>query len=244
MSCEHASLEIKNITTHISELRTHNSELATIMISVDLLIFDLDGTLADTKDDIATAVNLTLREFNLPPKEPAAIYSYVGDGVRKLLQRAFEDQSQGLYDQALKVFRKHYLAHLLDSTQFYPGVLEVLDHFKNKKKAIATNKPFEYTRNIIDGLGVRSRFDLVLGGDSTLHLKPHPAIVKEVLGRLGIEGDRAIMIGDGVNDILAARAAGTKSCAVGYGLGRVEDLLAVNPDFFCENVRDLPRLFC
>src|SRR3990172_8132694 len=114
LSCEHASLEIKNITTHISELRTHNSELATIMISVDLLIFDLDGTLADTKDDIATAVNLTLREFNLPPKEPAAIYSYVGDGVRKLLQRAFEDQSQGLYDQALKVFRKHYLAHLLD----------------------------------------------------------------------------------------------------------------------------------
>ena len=214
------------------------------MISVDLLIFDLDGTLADTKDDIATAVNLTLREFKLPPKEPATIYGYVGDGVRKLLQRAFEDQPQGHYEQALKVFRKHYLAHLLDTTQFYPGVLEVLDHFKNKKKAIATNKPFEYTSKIIEGLGVRHRFDLVLGGDSTNYLKPNPAIITEVLSRLGVKGDRAIMIGDGVNDILAARAAGTQSCAVGYGLGRAEDLLAVNPDSFCENISDLPRLLC
>lgn len=213
------------------------------MTPVDLLIFDLDGTLADTKDDIATAVNLTLKEFGLPPKEPATIYGYVGDGVRKLLQRTFEGQPQGVFEQALKVFRRHYLDHLLDTTQFYPGILGVLEHFKNKKKAIATNKPSEYTRNIIDGLGVWSLFDLVLGGDSTPYLKPHPAIIREVLDRLRVKEERAIMIGDGVNDILAARAAGTRSCAVGYGLGRAEDLLAVNPDFFCEEVSDLPRLF-
>jgi phosphoglycolate phosphatase len=214
------------------------------MTSVDLLIFDLDGTLADTKDDIATAVNLTLKEFGLPSKEPSVIYDYVGDGVRKLLQRAFAEQPPGSYEQALQVFRQHYLGHLLDTTQFYPGVLEILDHFKNKKKAIATNKPFEYTQKIIEGLGVESRFDLVLGGDSMLHLKPHPAIIREVLDRLRISGERSVMIGDGVNDILAARAAGAQSCAVGYGLGRVEDLLAADPDFFCENIKDLPSLFC
>ncbi|MCI0527688.1 MAG: HAD hydrolase-like protein, partial [Nitrospira sp.] len=101
------------------------------MTSVDLLIFDLDGTLADTKDDIATAVNLTLKEFGLPSKDPSMIYGYVGDGVRKLLQRAFEGQPPGSYERALKVFRQHYLAHLLDTTRFYPGVLETLDHFKN-----------------------------------------------------------------------------------------------------------------
>jgi len=214
------------------------------MIAVDLLIFDLDGTLADTKQDIATAVNLTLKEFGLPPKESAVIYGYVGDGVRKLLQRAFEGQPQGFYERALKVFRQHYLTHLLDTTQFYPGVLEILDHFKGKKRAIATNKPFEYTQKIIEGLGVRDHFDLVLGGDSTLHLKPHPAIIQVVLGRLGVDGKRAVMVGDGVNDILAARAAGAKSCAVGYGLGQTEDLLAANPDFFCDRIKDLSGLFC
>lgn len=210
---------------------------------MDLLIFDLDGTLADTKDDIATAVNLTLKEFGLPSKSPSIIYGYVGDGVRKLLQRAFEGQPSGSYERALKVFRQHYLAHLLDTTRFYPGVMETLDHFKHKKKAIATNKPFEYTQKIIEGLGIGDRFDLILGGDSTLHLKPHPAIIREVLDRLSIMGERAVMIGDGVNDILAARAAGTKSCAVGYGLGRAEDLLSENPDFFCEQIMDLPSMF-
>jgi phosphoglycolate phosphatase len=213
------------------------------MTSVDLLIFDLDGTLADTKQDIAMAVNLTLKEFGLPPKDSDVIYGFVGDGVRKLLQRAFEDQPEGLYKRALKVFRQYYLTHLLDTTQFYPGVLEVLHHFKDKKRAIATNKPFEYTEKIIDGLGVRNHFDLILGGDSTLYLKPHPAIIQEVLRRLGVDGRQAVMVGDGINDIRAAQAAGAKSCAVGYGLGRVEDLLAANPDFFCDQIKDLPCLF-
>jgi phosphoglycolate phosphatase len=214
------------------------------MISMDLLIFDLDGTLADTKDDIATAVNLTLRDFGLPGKEPQVIYSYVGNGVRKLLQRTFEGRAEDLYEQALNVFRQHYLAHLLDTTRFYPGVMEVLDHFKHKKRAIATNKPYEYTRYIIEGLGVQDHFDLILGGDSTPYLKPHPAMIKEVLERLGIRNERAIMIGDGVNDILAARAAGTKTCAVGYGLGRSEDLWAQQPDLFCSSASELPRLIC
>lgn len=214
------------------------------MLMVSLLIFDLDGTLADTKDDIAMAVNLTLKDFGLPEKDSETIYGYVGDGVRRLLQRAFEGQPPGLYEQALKVFRGHYLAHLLDTTRFYPGVLDVLDHFRGKKKAIATNKPFEYTEKIIEGLGVKDRFDLILGGDSTLHLKPHPAIIQEVLRRLGVKADQALMVGDGVNDILAAREARVRSCAVGYGLGRVEDLLAAGPDLFCENIKELQRLLC
>lgn len=212
------------------------------MNSADLLIFDLDGTLADTKADIATAVNLTLGDFGLPEREPAIIYGYVGDGVRKLLQRAFQDQPPTTYNRALRVFRDHYLEHLLDSTRFYPGVEEMLDHFKTKKKAIATNKPLEYTQKIVEGLGAQSRFDLILGGDSTDYLKPHPAILNEVLNRLEIRGKRAIMIGDGVNDILAARSAGIRSCAVGYGLGRKQDLMAAGPDLFCDRPRDLESL--
>lgn len=214
------------------------------VMMVDLLIFDLDGTLADTKEDIATAVNLTLRRFGLPEKEPGVIYGYVGDGVRMLLQRAFQDQPPSVYDRALRVFRGHYLEHLLDTTRFYPGVADVLNHFKTKKKAVATNKPIEYAQKIIRGLRVEEHFDMVLGGDSTDHLKPHPGILQQILERLGVDKAKAIMIGDGVNDILAARAAGIKSCAVGYGLGRKKDLLASDPDLFCDRPQDLQKLLC
>ncbi len=213
-------------------------------MATDLLIFDFDGTLADTKSDIATAVNLTLRQFGLPDKDPEVIYGYVGDGVRMLLQRAFQDEGPSVYDEALRVFRGHYLEHLLDTTRFYPGVEEALEEFRSKKKAVATNKPMEYTQKIIKGLQGEDYFDVVLGGDSTDHLKPHPEIIYRVLERTGSDASKAIMIGDSVNDILAARAAGIRSCAVGYGFGKREDLLASDPDYFCEQAKDLPRLLC
>ncbi len=215
------------------------------MQSVNLLIFDLDGTLADTKRDIAMAVNLTLTEYGLPTKEEALIYSYVGDGVRKLLQRAFEEQPDGVYDEAILAFRQHYMDHLLDTTQFYPGMMEALDYFKDKKKVVATNKPFEYTQKILDGLGVCDHFDLVLSGDvADQQLKPHPAMLQTALTQLDISPAQAVMIGDSVNDILAAKAAGVKSCAVGYGFGSMEDLSLQNPDFFCEEASELSNLFC
>lgn len=212
------------------------------MIRVDLLIFDLDGTLADTKGDIAQAVNLTLKQFHLPEKDPKIIYGYVGDGVRALLIRAFEDRPDEILEQALEVFRQHYMAHLLDTTRLYPGVLEVVDSYGDKKRVIATNKPFEYTRRIIEGLGVQDRFDLVLAGDHDRDRKPRPAMILKALQRWNIPPARAVMIGDGVNDILAARAAGIYSCAVGYGLGRREELLARKPDYFCEEIGEIKNL--
>ncbi len=211
-------------------------------LSVDLLLFDLDGTLADTKADIATAVNLTLRDYGLPVHAPEQIYAFVGDGVRALLAKAFESQGAGVFEDALAVFRKHYLAHLLDATQFYPGVSEVLAHFADKKKAIVTNKPIEYTLKLIEGLKAREQFDAILGGNSTPHLKPHPEMIVRVLHDLRVEPHRAVMIGDNVNDVLAARAAGVPSVAVGYGLGDPEVLKAAGPDFFCERIEDVMAL--
>jgi phosphoglycolate phosphatase len=208
----------------------------------DLLIFDLDGTLADTKDDIATSVNLTLDELGLPEKSPAEIYTFVGSGVRKLIQQAVGEEEGERFREAMRVFRRHYMAHLLDTTKLYPGMDDVLDHYRSKKKAVVTNKPQLYTDPIASGLKMMKRFDLILGGDNGLPLKPDPAMILTVLEKLSADPKRTVMIGDGLHDIHASRAAGIAVCAVGYGLGDPEELRRAGPDFFCETVEDLKRL--
>lgn len=212
-------------------------------LPVDLLLFDLDGTLADTKADLATAVNLTLRDFGLPQHPPDRIYTFVGDGVRMLLARAFESKGAKAFDDALVAFRAHYMDHLLDETRLYPGVERVLTHFSEKKKGVITNKPIEYTLKLMDGLDASKRFDLILGSSPTVQLKPHPEMIQRALETLTVKADRTVMIGDNVNDIQAARAAGVRSVAVGYGLGNPEILRAAEPDFFCERIENVMDLF-
>lgn len=107
---------------------------------IDLLIFDLDGTLIESKWDIADSVNLTLRDLGVPERPQEEIFGFVGDGVKKLLRLAVGEGNKDLYDEALRVFRGHYLEHCLDRTSFYPGIDQVLTHFSAKPKAVATNK--------------------------------------------------------------------------------------------------------
>ena len=214
------------------------------MKPVDLIIFDLDGTLADTKEDIATAVNLTFAELDLPPVSRAVVYTYVGDGVKKLIERAVSQiRHEDAFDQALAVFRRYYMDHLLDTTQFYPGMENVLNHYARKTLAVVTNKPIAYTEKLLRGLGRQERFAAVLGGDSTPHLKPHPGMILRVLEQTGVHQDRAVMVGDMPNDIKAARAAGVRVCGVGYGFGDAEAVRREGPDYFAEKVSDLLTLF-
>ena len=209
----------------------------------DLLIFDLDGTLADTRDDLANSVNLTLRELGLPERSNETIYGYVGSGVRKLIQQAVGEEDGERLREAVRVFRKHYLVHLLDHTKLYPGMDGVLRHFGSKKKAVVTNKAQVYTDRIMEGLQVTGRFELILGGDNGYPLKPDPKMLLTVLQKLGVEAGSAVMIGDGMPDIEAARAAGMRVCSVGYGMGDPEELRRAGPDFFSDTVSDLKRLF-
>jgi len=213
------------------------------MFKVDLLIFDLDGTLADTKDDLATCVNLTLEEIGLPRKPNEEIYGFVGAGVRRLIRQAVGEAEEERFVLAMQIFRRHYLAHLLDTTQLYPGMDEVLEHFRTKKKAVVTNKAQLYTDALAEGLRLKERFDLIIGGDNGYPLKPDPEMLLTVLEKLSADPKRTVMIGDGLHDIHASRAAGIAVCAVGYGLGNPEDLRQAHPDFYSETVDDLMRLF-
>jgi phosphoglycolate phosphatase len=213
-------------------------------VSAELLLFDLDGTLADTKTDLATAVNLAFWDMGLPMLELEVIAGYVGDGVRKLIEKTLGESGTPRYQEALRLFRGHYLGHLLDTTRFYPGMEALLQRLSNKKKVVVTNKPMEYTEMIIDGLNAGRYFDLVIGSDHTTPLKPDPYMVRSALERIRMTPELAVMVGDGVNDILAARAASVRSCAVGYGLSPAPILHAAGPDYFCLGVPELMSLLC
>ncbi len=212
----------------------------------ELYLFDLDGTLADTKADLAAAVNLTFADLGLPALPVEEIAGYIGDGVRKLIGKSLGESGTPRYDAAIRLFRGHYLAHLLDTTQFYPGMTELLERLARdgKRAAVVTNKPMEYTDKIIDGLGVRRYFDLVVGSDATTPLKPDAHMVRHALKHFGAPPERTLMIGDGVNDILAARVVSVKTCAVGYGLTPPEALQAAGPDYFCSGMDELTACLC
>ncbi len=212
------------------------------MHAIDLLIFDLDGTLIESKWDIATAVNLTLKDLRLPERPQEEIFGFVGDGIKRLLRLAVGEENQSRYEDALRVFRGHYLAHCLDRTQFYPGIDRVLTHFARKHKAVATNKSLEYTTRILQGLGAH-HFAYVVGGDNGYGLKPEPGMLLKILDALNVEKNRAVLIGDSTNDITGGHNAGLKVCAVGYGMGNREKMAACHPDWFIERPEDLIGLF-
>ena len=209
---------------------------------VDLLIFDLDGTLIESKWDIAESVNLTLAELGLPQRDLEEIFGFVGDGVKKLLRLSVGEESHVRFDDALRVFRRHYLAHCLDRTKFYPGVERTLAHFAGKQKAVATNKSIEYTQVILKGLGSH-HFQCVVGGDNGFGLKPEPGMLLHVLERLKVPKERTVLVGDSTNDINGGHNAGIRVCAVGYGMGNREKMTACQPEWFIERPEELMEIF-
>jgi phosphoglycolate phosphatase len=213
------------------------------VIPIDALVYDLDGTLIDSKVDLAIAVNAALTEAGRAPKSVEVIAATIGDGARAMLERSFEDTSPALIEHALQVFRAHYRAHCLDHTRLYPGVRATLEHFRAKGQAVVSNKPDDFTRMIVDGLGIAPLIPVVIGGSAARALKPDPAPIAAALAALGVAPGRAVMVGDGLPDLEAGRRAGTRTCAVTYGLGTRAVLAAGNPDYWIEEFGALKGLF-
>ncbi|MCP9453038.1 MAG: HAD-IA family hydrolase [Nitrospira sp.] len=211
-------------------------------VSVDLLIFDLDGTLIESKWDIAKSVNYTLAQLGLPQRPLEEIFGYVGDGVRRLLRSAVGEGNQERFEEALRIFRAYYLEHCLDQTTFYPGVEPMLRHFAHKQKAIATNKPIEYTRVIVNGLGP-GHFVYMVGGDDGFGLKPDPGMLLHIMEKFNVSKERTVLVGDSTNDINGGHNAGIRVCAVGYGMGNREKMVACQPDWFIEQPQELMEIF-
>lgn len=213
------------------------------MVKVDLLIFDLDGTLADTGRDIADAINFTLRALGLEMLDQRRILGFVGDGVQTLVERCLGPDNQSLFVDAMAIFLEYYSSHLLDSTILYPGVRNCLDYFKNKKKVVISNKRHDFTVRIVNGLGIAHYFDDIVGGDFWPYKKPDWRLVDHYLVKHKIMSSMAVVIGDGVNDVLLAKAAGIRSCAFLNGLTEREKLLALQPDYTYEDLSELNEIF-
>ncbi len=212
--------------------------------TVDLVMFDLDGTLADTGHDLADAVNFTRAHFDRGALPDQAIYAHVGRGVEHLLKHALPEESPNHFEDVMRVFLDHYEHHLLDRTVLYPGAREILEYFRDKRRVLISNKIERLAVAVVRGLGVDNQFDTILGGDSAAEKKPHPALLNLVLRRFLIPPGRALMVGDGDTDIDAGKGAGVITCGVTYGLGNKDDLIATKPDFLIENLSQLSAYFC
>jgi phosphoglycolate phosphatase len=152
-------------------------------------------------------------------------------------------ESSEHFQKVMQVFLARYENHLLDATALYPDVRKTLDYFRDKKRVVVSNKVHRLTVAVLRGLGVETEFDAILGGDSALEKKPHPALLNDVLHRFDVPRDRAIIVGDGDTDMEAGKRAGIITCGVTYGLGDRDKLLAAQPDFIIDNLRELLNYF-
>ena len=211
---------------------------------IDLVMFDLDGTLANTGQDLADAVNYTRAHFELAPLPAKIVHLNVGRGVEYLLQHSVPANSVEQFQDILRVFLAHYEMHLLDKTVLYPAVNDVLDYFRGKRRVVVSNKIHRLTETVLRGLGVEKQFDAILGGDSVADKKPHPALLHEALNRFQILPVHALIVGDGDTDVEAGKRAGVVTCGVTYGLGSKQDLAAAKPDILIDDLAELPRYFC
>ena len=213
------------------------------MKKVDLMIFDFDGTLADTGADLVSSVNHTLTAMRLDPRTAEEILSFVGDGIRKLIERSLGEHHKGRLEEAMSIFGGYYEKHLLDQTVLCPQIEEVLKYFNHKMKVVLTNKRYYLALAIAKGLRIDRYFMEIVGADTTPFQKPDKRVVEYLLEKYNVAPQKAVIIGDGVNDIGVAKNAGILSCAYLNGLGARRPLLEMEADFYCENLMEINSLF-
>jgi len=212
-------------------------------MNFDLYIFDLDGTLIDTSQDLTNAVNDVLTHYKIETMEKERIIGYVGDGIKRLVERCINGHKVKI-NEAVSLFKVMYGKRLVETTKPYPGIVKMLRRLEGKVKTVLSNKSYPFTKEILDRLDLSRYFSIIIGGDTFEKKKPHPDAVDYVLKETGILRNASVIIGDGKNDMLAARNAGIASVYVTYGFGRLEQLGDIRPDFIVHSPEELAQILC
>ncbi|HEY6127147.1 MAG TPA: HAD-IA family hydrolase [Candidatus Acidoferrum sp.] len=210
--------------------------------AVKAFVFDLDGTLIDSKRDLVESVNATLREMGRADLPAHIVASYVGSGAPVLMSRVLGGAaSPEELQNALKLFLTHYEDHKLDFTRAYPGVREALEQLRDVPMAVLTNKPVNISLRILEGLGLAEFFVAIYGGNSFATKKPDPLGANTLLSELRVTGAEAAMVGDSEVDVQTARNAGMISAIVNFGFG-AHDRKAYPADIYLDRMEELVPL--
>jgi phosphoglycolate phosphatase len=210
--------------------------------AVRAFLFDLDGTLIDSKLDLVNSVNFMLREMQRDVLPLATVAGYIGHGAPRLVADALgPDAAEADRKRGLEIFLTHYGEHNLDATRAYPGVVEGLESLQDRPMAVLTNKPVKMSVEILEALGLRKYFRAVYGGDSFEKKKPDPAGALAILKNLGVPPHESAMVGDSGVDIQTARNAGMFAIAVNYGFGQ-HDRQAQPADLYIDSLQQITTL--
>jgi len=211
------------------------------MRNVDLLIFDLDGTLVDSKEDIVNAVNFTLNKLGIKERPFEKIVSFIGTGVNNLIRKSLGYKNRDLLEKGIFIFEDYYRKHFLDKSQLYPHVKGVLEYFKNKSMFVVTNKNKEMAVLTLSNLGISKYFKGVTGAGDGSCLKPAACSLDKALSCSKDRG-KSMIIGDMGLDVLTGKKAGILTCAVTYGIGNTKDLIKAKPDYVIHDLLELKKI--
>ena len=223
-------------------------------VSVEALLFDLDGTLLDSAPDLTTAIDRMLVELRYQAAGIERVRKWVGDGARQLVIEALRfaqapvdnaSIDDAFVSEALQIYQRHYGACLSQSSELFPGVREALQHWRELglRMACVTNKGARFTEPLIEHFGLRELLPVVISGDTLAQRKPDPAPLLEACRRLEVQPQRALMIGDSRNDVRAARAANMPVICVRHGYNHGRSIENENPDVIVDSLLYLVSCF-
>ncbi len=215
----------------------------------EMVLIDLDGTLVDSVPDLTFCVDEMMKELGMPNRGEARVRTWVGNGVERLVRRALTDSLDGepedeLFQRAYPIFLRLYAENTSGRSQLYPGVREGLDYLRSAgfKLGCVTNKAEQFTLPLLDDMGIRDYFAIVVSGDSLAEKKPHPLPLLHAAEFFGVEPANALMLGDSMSDVKAARAAGFNVVCMSYGYNHGIDIREANPDAVLDSMAELGTL--
>lgn len=212
----------------------------------EMILIDVDGTLVDSVPDLAYCVDEMMKQLDMPVRGEAAVRDWVGNGVERLTRRALINQLDGepddaLFEKAYPIFLELYAENTSKRSMLYPGVREGLDYMRSAgyKMGCVTNKAEQFTLPLLGDLGIQDEFEIIICGDTLAEKKPHPLPLLHAAEFFKVDPENALMLGDSVSDVKAARAAGFQIICMSYGYNHGVDIRDSNPDAVIDSMAEL-----